>query len=96
MNTTPLSDGWRERTKTALQPRGRRAALSRWLAASYGGGAQTWAVQLARVLNQGVRIDLELALAVEGWLAALPSLRKDKASTRGTDGRGSRASGVRT
>lgn len=76
MKATPLSDGWRQRTMLALQKRGRRAALARALAQGYGGEEKAWSVQLARVLNQGVRIDSEIMLAVDAWLAA-PSLRKD-------------------
>ena len=76
-HATPFTDRWRELTRLALSARGRRAALARSLAQSYGGSAETWVVQLCRVLNHRTRIDMEIMMAVDAWLVANPSLRKD-------------------
>lgn len=78
-NPTPYTDAWRERLRTALAARGRRAALARFLAGGDPTRCKTRMVQIYKVLNEDTVPEGEFVLAVEAWLEAPAKERRTAA-----------------
>lgn len=66
--STPRTDLWREKLRTALAERGAKAALARLLCDGDETRLATRKVQIAKVLNQGAVPEAEFVLAAEEWM----------------------------
>lgn len=65
---TPYLDAWKAKLEKALDDRGSRSELARWLAERTESTTERWKVQLAKVLNTPQVPDGEFVLAVNNWL----------------------------
>jgi hypothetical protein len=65
---TPRVDRWKKKLARALDERGAKAELARWLTAQYGSTFGRWQVQIAQILNTPQVPDGEFLLAVEAFL----------------------------
>ena len=80
MSPTPYTDAWKERLRTELAGRGRKADLARFLAGGDPTRQKTRVVQIAKVLHQGSMPESEFVLAVNDWLVRNPSKKSRTAS----------------
>lgn len=80
---TPRLDAWMEQLRPHLAPRGAKSELARFLAEGDPDKVAGWNVTIQKILNRATIAGGEFVLAAQDWMQAkIPSLRKDKSTTK--------------
>ena len=69
---TPLTDAWMGQLCWELEPRGRKAALARFLAGKAGNTVRQQQIVISRYLSGQNRPKIEVFLEVSEWLKKHP------------------------
>jgi hypothetical protein len=66
--STPRLDAWRDDLRLALEPRGAKTELARFMAGERGMPAHNWRVRITRMLRENEVMNAEDVLAITAWM----------------------------
>ncbi len=85
---TPFFDTWRERLRTATEPRGAKTDLATYMARQYDTPIHRWQVDIARILRGEIVINAEHVIAITKWMDLQMAPKPLPRSTDGVKKRG--------